>query len=88
MSARITLAPPLLLLLLLSCISPVWSNVDEEAQKFLDQFNKEAIPLRYESSLASWEYNTNISSTNQENMVSRQDASSNQRDQEIKTDVV
>lgn len=72
MSARVTLV--LLLLLLLSCISPVWSSEDEEAKIFLDQFNEEAIPIAYASNLASWDYNTNITSTNEENMVSSQDA--------------
>lgn len=69
MSAHITLA-----LLLLSCISPVWTNVDNEVQIFLDDFNTEAVPIIYASSLASWDYNTNITSTTQENMVRSQDA--------------
>lgn len=69
MSAHITLA-----LLLLSCISTVRTNVDEEVKIFLDEFNTEAIPLIYNSSLASWDYNTNITNTTQENKVRIQDA--------------
>lgn len=72
MSAHITVA-----LLLLACVSAVRTNVDEEAKLFLDEFDVEAIPIVYKSSLASWAYNTNITSTNQDNMVRSPDASWN-----------
>lgn len=65
-------------LLLLSCVAPVWTNVDEEAKIFLDQFNTEAVPIIYASSLASWAYNTNITDENAGKMVRIQAAISNQ----------
>lgn len=65
MSARIVLA-----LLAVSCAVPVWSSVEDEARDFLKKFDEEAIPIVYNSSLASWAYNTNITKENAEAMVS------------------
>ncbi|XP_001515597.2 angiotensin-converting enzyme 2 [Ornithorhynchus anatinus] len=42
---------------------------EEEARQFLTQFNKQAEDLSYQSSLASWEYNTNISAENAQKMA-------------------
>lgn len=52
------------LLLLLSCVAPARANVDDEAATFLGDFNTEAVPIVYASSLASWAYNTNITEEN------------------------
>lgn len=73
MSAHIASA-----LLLLCCIAPVWTGVEEDAKKFLDEFNTEAVPIVYASSLASWAYNTNITDENEDKMVRIQTAISNQ----------
>lgn len=45
-------------------------NITQQAQNFLEQFNKRAEDISYESSLASWNYNTNITTENAEKMVS------------------
>lgn len=74
MSAHIVSA-----LLLLCCIAPVWTSVEEDAKIFLDQFNTEAVPILYASTLASWAYNTNITDENADKMVRIQTAISNQR---------
>ncbi|XP_038612998.1 angiotensin-converting enzyme 2 [Tachyglossus aculeatus] len=42
---------------------------EEEVKKFLTQFNQQAEDLSHESSLASWEYNTNISAENANKMA-------------------
>lgn len=45
-------------------------DVTQEAQKFLEEFNSRAENISYESSLASWNYNTNITEENANKMVS------------------
>lgn len=59
-----------LALLAVSCAVPVWSSVEDEASAFLIKFEEEAIPIVYNSSLASWAYNTNITKENAEATVS------------------
>nr|WIG64904.1 SS-hrsACE2-2A-puromycin [Vector hrsACE2 donor] len=44
------------------------STIEEQAKTFLDKFNHEAEDLFYQSSLASWNYNTNITEENVQNM--------------------
>ncbi|XP_004866157.1 angiotensin-converting enzyme 2 [Heterocephalus glaber] len=41
---------------------------EEQAKTFLDKFNQEAEDLSYQSSLASWNYNTNITEENVQKM--------------------
>lgn len=48
--------------LLLSLVAVI--SAEENATKFLENFNKEAENLSYDSSLASWDYNTNITDEN------------------------
>ncbi|NXT84185.1 ACE2 enzyme, partial [Zapornia atra] len=43
-------------------------NVTQEAQRFLEDFNRRAEDISYESSLASWNYNTNITEENANKM--------------------
>lgn len=46
-------------------------NTDlEEAQAFLDEYNEQAMVVYYQSALASWVYNTNITDYNQAKDVS------------------
>lgn len=47
--------------------------VPQNVTTFLNQFNQNAEGLYYESSLASWAYNTNITEENAKKMVSTQD---------------
>lgn len=54
--------------LLLSLVAVL--AAEENATKFLENFNREAENLSYESSLASWDYNTNITDENIKKMVS------------------
>uniref|UniRef100_A0A8D0GRD2 Angiotensin-converting enzyme n=1 Tax=Sphenodon punctatus TaxID=8508 RepID=A0A8D0GRD2_SPHPU len=42
--------------------------VPQDVQTFLDQFNLQAEDLSYENSLASWDYNTNVSDENARKM--------------------
>lgn len=44
-------------------------DVTQKAKEFLEQFNERAEDLSYESSLASWDYNTNITEENARKMV-------------------
>ncbi|XP_071425637.1 angiotensin-converting enzyme 2 isoform X1 [Pithys albifrons albifrons] len=43
-------------------------NVEQQAQKFLEQFNRMAEDISHESSIASWNYNTNITEENAKKM--------------------
>lgn len=45
-------------------------DVTQQAQKFLEEFNSRAEDISYESSIASWNYNTNITEENANKMVS------------------
>lgn len=58
------------LLLSLVAVTAAQSTSDEEAKTFLEKFNSEAEELSYQSSLASWNYNTNITDENVQKMVS------------------
>ncbi|XP_072440825.1 angiotensin-converting enzyme 2 isoform X2 [Chiloscyllium punctatum] len=55
----------LLALWVVSLAAPAFSlTAEQEAQQFLHEFNAEAEKLVYQSSLASWVYNTNITDEN------------------------
>ncbi|XP_043557438.1 angiotensin-converting enzyme-like [Chiloscyllium plagiosum] len=55
----------LLALWVVSLSAPAFSlTAEQEAQQFLHKFNTEAEKLVYQSSLASWTYNTNITDEN------------------------
>ncbi|XP_062939077.1 angiotensin-converting enzyme 2 isoform X2 [Cynocephalus volans] len=56
------------LLLSLISVTAAQFTVEELAKTFLDKFNHEAEDLFYESSLASWDYNTNITEENVQKM--------------------
>ncbi|XP_028617961.1 angiotensin-converting enzyme 2 [Grammomys surdaster] len=56
------------LLLSLVAVTTAQSLIEEEAKTFLDKFNQEAEDLSYQSSLASWNYNTNITEENAQKM--------------------
>uniref|UniRef100_A0A8C0UED1 Angiotensin-converting enzyme n=1 Tax=Cyanistes caeruleus TaxID=156563 RepID=A0A8C0UED1_CYACU len=43
-------------------------NVTQEAQEFLEEFNRRAEDISYENSIASWNYNTNITEENANKM--------------------
>ncbi|XP_068174496.1 angiotensin-converting enzyme 2 [Antennarius striatus] len=64
MSGRI-----LVMLLALSCIVWAETDVDREARVFLEKFDKEATPRIYNYSLASWDYNTNITKENSDKLA-------------------
>lgn len=53
---------------LIAVVSP--QTVTQQAQMFLEEFNKRAEDINYESSLASWNYNTNITDETARKMVS------------------
>lgn len=56
------------LLLSLVAVTTAQSIIEEDAKKFLDTFNQEAEDLSYQSALASWNYNTNITEENAQKM--------------------
>lgn len=58
------------LLLSLAALTAAQSTTEDLAETFLEKFNYEAEDLYYQSSLASWNYNTNITDENIEKMVS------------------
>lgn len=58
------------LLLSLVAVTTAQSIIEEQAKIFLDKFNQEAEDLSYQSALASWNYNTNITEENAQKMVS------------------
>ncbi|XP_044139656.1 angiotensin-converting enzyme 2 [Bufo gargarizans] len=56
------------LLCTVTLISPSAQNVTSDADAFLKQFQNEAETLYHQYALAQWEYNTNISDENAQNM--------------------
>lgn len=56
------------LLLSLVAVATAQSLIEEKAENFLNKFNQEAEDLSYQSSLASWNYNTNITEENAQKM--------------------
>ncbi|XP_060230507.1 angiotensin-converting enzyme 2 [Meriones unguiculatus] len=56
--------------LLLSLVAAIaaQSIIEKQAKTFLDEFNQKAEDLYYQSSLASWNYNTNITEENAQKM--------------------
>uniref|UniRef100_A0A7N5K0K8 Angiotensin-converting enzyme n=1 Tax=Ailuropoda melanoleuca TaxID=9646 RepID=A0A7N5K0K8_AILME len=56
------------LLLSLAALTAAQSTTEDLAETFLEKFNYEAEDLYYQSSLASWNYNTNITDENIEKM--------------------
>lgn len=56
------------LLLSLVAVATAQSLLEEKAESFLNKFNQEAEDLSYQSSLASWNYNTNITEENAQKM--------------------
>ncbi|KAM4818332.1 LOW QUALITY PROTEIN: angiotensin-converting enzyme 2 [Thomomys bottae] len=56
------------ILLSLIAVTASQSSTVEQATEFLEKFNKEVEDLSYQSSLASWNYNTNISEENAQKM--------------------
>ena len=45
-------------------------DLEQRAREFLQRFDESATDLMYQYSLASWEYNTNITSENAKELVS------------------
>ncbi|XP_045742014.1 angiotensin-converting enzyme 2 [Mirounga angustirostris] len=56
------------LLLSLAALTAAQSTTEDLVKKFLEKFNYEAEELSYQSSLASWNYNTNITDENIQKM--------------------
>ncbi|XP_057395381.1 angiotensin-converting enzyme 2-like, partial [Balaenoptera acutorostrata] len=56
------------LLLSLVAVTAAQSTTEEQAKTFLQKFDHEAEDLSYRSSLASWNYNTNITDENVQKM--------------------
>ncbi|KAM9577586.1 angiotensin-converting enzyme 2 [Trichechus inunguis] len=56
------------LFLSLIAVTAAQSTTEDLARTFLDTFNQEAEDLSYQSSLASWDYNTNITDENVQKM--------------------
>ncbi|XP_059994890.1 angiotensin-converting enzyme 2-like, partial [Lagenorhynchus albirostris] len=56
------------LLLSLVAVTAAQSATEERAKTFLQKFDREAEDLSYQSSLASWNYNTNITDENVQKM--------------------
>ncbi|XP_049729321.1 angiotensin-converting enzyme 2 isoform X1 [Elephas maximus indicus] len=56
------------LFLSLVAVTAAQSTTEDLARTFLDTFNQEAEDLSYQSSLASWDYNTNITDENVQKM--------------------
>ncbi|XP_068818348.1 angiotensin-converting enzyme 2 isoform X3 [Capricornis sumatraensis] len=56
------------LLLSLVAVTAAQSTTEGQAKTFLEKFNHEAEDLSYQSSLASWNYNTNITDENVQKM--------------------
>ncbi|XP_004435206.1 PREDICTED: angiotensin-converting enzyme 2 [Ceratotherium simum simum] len=56
------------LLLSLVAVTAAQSTTEELAKTFLEKFNPEAEDLSYQSALASWSYNTNITDENVQKM--------------------
>lgn len=60
----------LVALLVVSSAVSAQSDVETQAAKFLERFDKEATERIYKYSLSSWAYNTNITKENSQNLVS------------------
>ncbi|KAM9860403.1 angiotensin-converting enzyme 2 [Aulostomus maculatus] len=58
----------LVVLLTLSYTVSAQSDMEAKAREFLEKFDKEASKLMYQYSLASWEYNTNITQENSDKL--------------------
>lgn len=58
------------ILLSLIAVTAAQSNPEDQVKTFLEKFDLEAEELSYQSSLASWDYNTNITEENAQKMVS------------------
>lgn len=58
------------LFLSLVAVAAAQTPTEEQARIFLEKFNTEAEELYHQSSLASWNYNTNITDENVQKMVS------------------
>ncbi|XP_037369021.1 angiotensin-converting enzyme 2 [Talpa occidentalis] len=56
------------LLLSLVAVATAQTTTEDEAKAFLNTFNTEAEEVSYKSSLASWDYNTNITEENVQKM--------------------
>ncbi|KAM3933298.1 angiotensin-converting enzyme 2 [Leptodactylus fuscus] len=56
------------LLGILALIGPSTQDVTSDAQAFLQEYQREAEPLYHQYAVAQWEYNTNISDENVQNM--------------------
>ncbi|XP_042264192.1 angiotensin-converting enzyme 2 [Thunnus maccoyii] len=59
----------LVVLLALACAVSAQSDVETMARKFLQKFDEDATRLVYQSSLATWAYNTNITKENSDKMA-------------------
>lgn len=61
----------MLCILVLAVTSAAWAQtVEDRAREFLRKFDEDASRLTYQHSLASWEYNTNITAGNSDKLVS------------------
>nr|QKE49998.1 angiotensin-converting enzyme 2 [Megaderma lyra] len=56
------------ILLSLIAVTAAQSNPEDQVKTFLEKFDLEAEELSYQSSLASWDYNTNITEENAQKM--------------------
>ena len=65
MTARI-----LVTLLAVCCAVSAQSDLEAQAKDFLEKFDEEATQRMYQYSLASWAYNTNITTENSDKLVS------------------
>uniref|UniRef100_A0A4X2M679 Angiotensin-converting enzyme n=1 Tax=Vombatus ursinus TaxID=29139 RepID=A0A4X2M679_VOMUR len=59
---------PVWLFFSLVAVTAAQFSTEERAKEFLETFNKEAEEISYQSSLASWDYNTNINDENVQKM--------------------
>ncbi|KAG9339507.1 hypothetical protein JZ751_023649, partial [Albula glossodonta] len=58
----------LILVLAAVCVS-CHANIEQQAKDFLQNFDEQATELMYQYSLASWDYNTNITSENSDKLT-------------------
>lgn len=59
----------LIVLLVVCCVASAQSDLETKAREFLEKFDTEATERIYQYSLASWEYNTNITKENSDKLV-------------------
>ncbi|XP_074156029.1 angiotensin-converting enzyme 2 [Sminthopsis crassicaudata] len=59
---------PLWLFFSLLAVTAAQSSIEKEAKEFLVAFNRDVEDISYQSSLASWDYNTNITDENVQKM--------------------